>query len=135
MAQKRLGAKSMLLKEFFGPAIKAGNKMLDSKEKSSEQNDDLFWYILDHDKLHKDYFLPLAQKIKKQHNENKLDRTKCSQEFMPMVEKGCMEYYNKKKLTGKLGKIFPKELREDLCEKLFDHYYEDILKDSYSLGM
>lgn len=125
----------MLLKEFFGPAIKAGNKMLDNKDKSSDQNDDLFWFILDHDKLHKDYFLPLAQKIKKSHNENKFDKKSCIKEFMPMVNKGCIEYYSKKKLTGKLGKLFPKEVREDLCEKLFDHYYEDILKDSYSLGI
>ena len=125
----------MLLKEFFGPAIKAGNQTLDDKDKSKEQGDDLFWYILDHDRLHKDYFLPLAQKIKKRHDENKLDKSACVKDFMPMVEKGCMEYYKKNKLTGRLGKLFPKQLREDLCERLFDHYYEDILKDCYKLGM
>jgi hypothetical protein len=123
----------MLLKEFFGPAIKAGNKVL--KDEDSNQNDDLFWYILDHDKLHKDFFLPLARKIKKQHTENKLNRSGCIKEFMPMVNKGCLEYYNKKKMNGKLGKLFPKQIREDLCEKLFDHYYEDILKDCYTLGI
>lgn len=123
----------MLLKEFFGPAIKAGNKIVDGKKE--EQNDDLFWYILDHDRLHKDYFLPLAQKIKKQHTESTLDKAACIKEFMPMVNEGCTEYYNEKKLTGKLGKVFPKSLREELCEKLFDHYYEDILKDCYTLGL
>lgn len=123
----------MILKEFFGPAIKAGKAALD-KDKSSEQGDDLFWYILDHDKLHKDYFLPLAQKIKKHHQESKFDKSKYVKEFMPMVNKGCVEYYNKKDLTGKLGKLFPKKLREELCEKLFDHYYEDVIKGQYNLG-
>ena len=125
----------MLLKEFFGPAIKAGQKMLDNKQESENQSDELFWYILDHDRLHKDYFLPLARKIKKRHDENKLDKSVCIKEFMPMVNKGCLEFYNKKKLSGKPGKLFPKQLREDLCEKLFDHYYEDILKDCYNIGM
>lgn len=125
----------MLLKEFFGSAIKAGNKMIDGKDRDKDQNDDLFWYILDHDKLHKDYFLPIAQKIKKQHNENHEDKTAIMKEFMPMVNKGCVEYYNKKKMAGKIGKLFPKNVREDLCEKLYDHYYEDIIKDHYTLGI
>lgn len=125
----------MRLNEFFGPAIKAGSKI--DKENNNEQNphDDLFWYILDHDKLHKDYFLPLARKIKKNQNEDRLDKEKCVKEFLPMVNKGCLEYYRSKKMHGKLGKLFPKELREDLCERLFDHYYEDIIKDCYSLGI
>lgn len=133
MAKKRLGAKSMLLKEFFGRAINAG-KNPDKKDQDG-QNNDLFWYILDHDKLHKDYFLPVARKIKKETTSNKFDKETCIREFMPMVEKGCMEYYKHKKLNGKLGKLFPKELREELCEKLYDHYYEDIVKDCYNLGM
>jgi hypothetical protein len=124
----------MLLKEFFGPAISAGHKILDNNKKSSEQDDDLFWYILDHDKLHKDYFIPLAQKIKNRHDKNCLDKTKCVKEFMPMVNKGCLEYYEKRKLKEKLSKLFPNKIRNDLCEKLFDHYYEDIVKGSYTLG-
>ena len=123
----------MLLKEFFGRAINAG-KNPDKKDQDG-QNNDLFWYILDHDKLHKDYFLPVARKIKKETTSNKFDKETCIREFMPMVEKGCMEYYKHKKLNGKLGKLFPKELREELCEKLYDHYYEDIVKDCYNLGM
>jgi hypothetical protein len=124
----------MLLKEFFGRAIKAG-KQTDKKYKDQdEENNDLFWYILDHDRLHKDYFLPIAQKIKKEHASKKLNKESCIMEFMPMVEKGCMEYYQYKKLNGKLGKLFPKSLREELCEKMYDHYCEDILNDCYSLG-
>jgi len=125
----------MLLTEFFGRAVKVGNK-LDQKEKDrDEENLDLFYYILDHDKLHKDYFFPLAKKIKKMHKNGKLAKEKITMEFMPMVNKGCLEYYNHKKLDGKPEKHFSKTLREALCEKLYDHYYEDIIKDNYKLGI
>lgn len=123
----------MLLKEFFGRPIKLGRNEND-KTQSGLPTDDLFWYILDHDKLHKDYFFPIAAKIKKCHENNRLNKEQIVQEFMPMVEKGCKEYYNKHNLQGKLGKLFPKDLREGLCERLFDHYYEDIIKDCYKIG-
>lgn len=121
----------MLLNEFFGSAIKAGNK-LDDKDK--DQTEDLFWYILDHDRLHKDYFMPLARKIKEQESKKRLNKEQCVNEFMPMVNKGCLEYYHKNNLKGKLGKLFPKELRKGLCEKLFDHYYEGITDGAYRVG-
>jgi hypothetical protein len=53
---------------------------------------------------------------------------------MPMVERGCKEFYYKKKMSGRLGKLFPKDLREEMCEKLYDHYCQDILKDQYQLS-
>ncbi len=121
----------MILKEFFGPAIKLGTP---DKNEIDDQKDDLFWYILDHDRLHKDYFIPLARKIYFQHKHNKLDKSNCVKEFMPMVEKGCLEFYQKKNMSGKPSKLFPKSYREDICEKLYDHYYEDIVKDKYRLG-
>lgn len=125
----------MLLNEFFGKAIKAGlkgDKKYDGKDKN---NDELFWYIIDHDKLHKDMFLPLAQKIKKQHAKGNVDKEKTVLEYLPMVNKGCSEYYKHKKMTGKIHKLFPEALRKELCEKLFDHYNDDIIKDHYSLGL
>lgn len=124
----------MLLNEFFGPAIKAGRNQDGTNKESGDHIDDVFWYIIDHDRLHKDYFHPLAQKIKHDHTNNKLDRAECIKKFMPMVEKGCMEFYNTHKMNGKLGKMFTKELREDLCERLYNHYCDDIIKDQYKLG-
>jgi hypothetical protein len=38
-------------------------------------------------------------------------------------------------MQGKLGKIFSEELRKDMCERLYDHYKEDIVKEKYKLGM
>lgn len=120
----------MILKEFFGRSI--GPKSSNRKDQQEEKLDnDLFWYIIDHDKLHKDYFFPIAKKLKK--------LKECTPEqvlemFMPMVEKGCKEYYEYKEMKGKLGKEFPKDLREELCKRLYDHYREDIEKDKYNLG-
>ena len=39
------------------------------------------------------------------------------------------------KMTGRPGKLFPKEMRNDLCERLLDHYVDGIKKDHYKLGI
>lgn len=123
----------MLLNEFFGKAIDVTKEMSKNND-DKEMHDDLFWYILDHDKLHKDYFMHIAKKMKQQSMKEELDKAQCIKEFLPMVKKGCMEYYQHKKMKGYPEKIFPKELQKELCEKLFDHYREDIVKDKYKLG-
>jgi hypothetical protein len=116
----------MKLVEFFGRSMDLNtNKRKDQQEEKFD--DDLFWYIIDHDKLHKDYFFPIAKKLKSLKG--------CTPEqilelFMPMVEKGCKEYYQYKEMTGKLGKEFSKDLREDMCKRLYDHYRNDIQKDN-----
>lgn len=125
----------MLLKEFFGRAIAAGKELAQNEKDKDKENLDLFYYILDHDKLHKDYFFPIAKKIKETHHKKNINKEEYVKKFMPMVNKGCMEYYKHKNLNGKIGKLFPKSLREELCEKLFDHYFEDVLKDRYQIGM
>ena len=119
----------MKLLEFFNKPMDLNQKK--KHEDNSNLDDDLFWYIIDHDKLHKDYFFPIAKKLK--------TLKECSPEmvlelYMPMVKKGCKEYYEYKKMTGKLGKLFPKELRESICQRLHDQYYDDIQSDKYKLG-
>jgi hypothetical protein len=122
----------MLLNEFFGKAIDASKKVSAKKDDDKKINDEVFWFIIDHDKLHKDYFHPIGSKIKRQGKN--ADREKLIKEFMPMVEKGCKEFYHKNKMVGKLGKLFPKEMREELCGKLCDHYCDDVLQDKYTLA-
>jgi hypothetical protein len=121
----------MLLNEFFGAAIDT-TKQLKRDREESNQGDELFWYIIDHDRLHKDYFFPIAQHIHK--NKKNLDREAICKEFMPMVVKGCKEFYKHNDLKGNMSKMFTEELRNDLCERLYDHYKEDILKGRYKLG-
>ena len=119
----------MKLTEFFNKPMKIKHQSADLG--ADKKHDDLFWYIIDHDKLHKDHFYPIARKIKK--------LKECTPEqvlelFMPMVVKGCREFHHDKKLKGKLGAEFSKEMREDLCHRLHDHYRDDIKKDTYKLG-
>lgn len=121
----------MLLNEFFGKNIDPV-KDLNKDRKDKNIGDDLFWYIVDHDKLHKDFFFPIATKIAKQ--KDKSNREELSKDFLPMVLKGCKEYYEHKKLKGHLGNVFSKELRQDMCERLLDHYREDIVNGKYKIG-
>jgi hypothetical protein len=125
----------MLLNEFFGKAVDVGIKANKNNSKHSRTADDAFWYILDHDRLHKDFFHSIAPKIKKNHNEGRDDKEQMVKMFGHMVNKGCLEFYHKYKLQGPLGKLFPKEIREEMCERLYNHYREDIVKDSYRLGL
>jgi len=118
----------MLLNEFFNNPINLHRK---ENHESSTYKDDLFHYILDHDKLHKDYFFPIAKKLK--HLKENTDK-KIIEIFMPMVIKGCKEYYHNQKMEGRLSKLFPQEMREELCQRLYDHYYEDVRAGKYRLG-
>ena len=121
----------MLLNEFFGKSINVHKTNDVKKDRGDDFLNRLFYYTLEHDRIFKEYFFPVAKKIKKL---NSLGKDQCIKEFMPMVEKSCKEYYKSNKMTGKLGKVFPKSLREELCEKLYDHYREGILKDEYNIG-
>lgn len=120
----------MLLNEFFGKTLKPQK----NKDSDLTKSDDLFWFILDHDKLHKDHFFPVAKKIKSGIKKNTVKKDECIMELKPMVEKGCLEYYHSHKMSGKPSKLFPKELRDDMCNRLYDHYYENIKKNNFELG-
>lgn len=120
----------MKLLEFFGKNININTKSLERTD-ANNIADDLFWYILDHDRLHKDYFFPIANKIK---GLKDCGTSQILELYMPMVKKGCKEYYQKNNMKGKLGKIFPEDMREELCNKLHEHYSEDINKDRYKIG-
>lgn len=121
----------MKLLEFFSrqPGSDAGQ--MHDKDKNANFDDDLFWYILDHDKLHKDYFFPIAKKLK---NLKECGDGQIFEMFMPMVVKGCKEYYHDRKMEGRLSKKFPVKMREGLCMRLYDHYSDNIRKGKYKLG-
>lgn len=123
----------MKLFEFFGKSIdvdKSNSRSRDDKGLA----DDIFWFIVDHDKLHKDYAIPLAKKIAQHLKSNSLDKESMVKEFKPMVNKGCMEFYSTNKMQGNIKTLFPKEMRDELSERLYDHYRDDIAKDQYKLG-
>ena len=121
----------MLLNEFFGRNPGIENKEKSKSDNTKEFDDDLFYYILDNDKLHKDYFFEIAKKLKKL---NECSEGMIYEMFMPMVVKGCKEYYHHKKMEGRMATKFPKEMREGLCKKLYDHYHNDVKKEIYRIG-
>ena len=120
----------MRLNEFFGKSVDV-NKELSKKRNDNGNGDDLFWYIIDHDKLHKDHFHDLAKTIK---NPKTQDKEYIVKEFMPMVRKGCREFYHHAKMTGRFEEKFTKEMMQDMCERLYDHYREDVIKGKYKVG-
>ncbi len=122
----------MKLVEFFSKPAGDGQFTSTHKEETEKIDNDLFWFIIDHDKLHKDYFFPIADKLRKKNCQ--CENNEILEMFMPMVIKGCREFYQKNKLSGKLGKKFPKDLREEMCKKLYEHYKDGILKNKYKLG-
>lgn len=118
----------MLLKEFFNNQLTFNNKEKDFNDKPT---DDLFWFILDNDKLHKDYFFNAANKIRKSKD---ISDVEIKEMFMPMVIKGCKEYFLEKKLEGRLSHLFPDKMREEICKRLYEHFKEDIKKGVYRLN-
>jgi len=123
----------MKLMEFFGKPVDIEKEM--SKERGDNGiGNDLFWFIIDHDKLHKDHFHDIAKKIHRQHKSKNVNKEEIVKDFLPMVKKGCMEFYTHHKLPGRPGNHFDKELIKDLCERLFDHYKDDIIHGKYKIG-
>ena len=121
----------MILKEFFSKPINIDSLQKNNKKNNTINIDEVFWFMLDHDGLYKEYVFPIIKKIQKL---NDFNNEKIIDLFMPMVKKGCTEYYTEKKLQGKLSKLFPKDLREELCHRLYDHYTEDVKTEKYNLG-
>ena len=119
----------MKLLEFFGRS----HTPKTSSEKSEEKfaKDDLFWSIVDNDELYKKHFFPLARKMK---TEGKYTRESIIKKFLPMVNQGCMDFAKKEKIFGNPSKLFSIELREEMCERLYDHFYDDVKKNIYNLG-
>lgn len=130
----------MKLFEFFGNINHNPNEANDrdpealGKEQEQELSDQVFWYILDHDDLHKKHFMDLAKEIRNTNKENSKDDTHDWKLWMPMVKEGCMEFFKEHKVDGHPADTFHKEFRVDLCKRLADHHHKDIIKDEYKLG-
>jgi hypothetical protein len=128
----------MKLFEFFGhqnldfyrkhPDDSAQEK---SKDHEEHLSNDVFYYILDHDNLHKKHFFDTAKTIKTKHQK---DENHSPNYWNKMVEDGCVDFYHKNKMKGDIKEIFNKEFRDELCQRLADHYHKDIVKDDYKIG-
>jgi hypothetical protein len=106
----------------------------DSQTEREHMFNEVFWHILDHDDLHKKYFMPIAQEIYKAHKKGNVDMKKYTECWMPMVKEGCLDYHKKHKMPQNPNKLFDKEFREELCKHIGEKHIEDIKKDEYKLG-
>ena len=131
----------MKLYEFFGaPTNKEeSNDMRDNMSGKTQADDDkladdVYWFILDDDELHKEMFLPLAKEIAAKQKEDDFDHGKYAKKWLPMVNKGCIKYYKKSEHTEDPRDLFTKAMRKGICQRLADQHHTDIEKGEYNPG-
>ena len=91
-------------------------------EEKDQFKNDLFFYILDHDDIHRKQFHDIAEQMTDDSTANI---------WMPIVKKGCMEFHDANKILQHPRDMFYKEMCEELCHMLDDHYRKDIKKGEY----
>ena len=126
----------MKLFEFFGNINQDSSKEDErdpqslGKEEEQELADNVFWFILDDDDLHKKHFMPIAKELKAKYANTKDDASHDWKVWIPMVNAGCTKFYKEHKIEDHPSDVFSKEFRRDLCKRLEDHYHESIEKDT-----
>jgi len=99
-------------------------------EEKENLTNEVFFHILDHDRLHKKHFFNVAKHVK-EHNKADGHDPKV---WMEMVQDGCVDFFHQHKMKGDIKEIFSKDLRQELCQRLADHFHKDIAEDKYLLG-
>ena len=128
----------MKLLEFFGKPIEIHQDKQDShragedpkldREEEEQLANDIFEYILNNDELHKKHFLPIARTIHKNPTKHHGPEV-----WLPLVNKGCMEFYKENDMRGDPLDLFNKEFRSNLCKKCSDQN-KNILMGEFNLG-
>jgi len=130
----------MKLFEFFGNINHDVDRDKDrdsqalTKEEEQEFSDNVFWYIIDEDDLHKKYFLPIAKDLKKKYDDTTDDDSVDWKVWLPIVNAGCTKYYKDHKIDKHPKDAFQQKFRMELCKRLEDHFHQDIAKGEYNLG-
>lgn len=111
----------------------AGQKK--ESEKNSKKFDEnelqemIYEFIINNDKLHKEEFLPVAQRMSR--NPTSDHQAKI---WLPLVNKGCMEFYHQNKMMEDPVQLFHKKFRKEMCEKIANEANKEILRGDYQLG-
>lgn len=123
----------MLLNEFFGMYNPSGQKK-DNERKEQEFDENklaemVYEFIINNDRLHKEEFLPVAQRMHRhptsEHN---------AKMWLPMVNKGCMDFYHQNHMTEDPKQLFHKKFRKEMCEKIANECNKQILRGDFQLG-
>ena len=129
----------MKLYEFFGvpqyeeekdASDELSGKTADEEEKLA---DEVYWFILDDDHLHKECFMPLAQEISEKMKNKSFDRGEFTKKWMPMVNKGCLKFYKKHEMIDDPKDVFTLEMRKALCQRFAEEHHSAIEKGEYKL--
>lgn len=129
----------MKLYEFFSvpqsdeekdPRDRVWGKTADEEQKLA---DEVYWFILDDDRLHKECFMPLAHEVSEKMKDKTFDRGEFTKKWMPMVNKGCLKFYKTHEMTEDPKDVFSKEMRKALCQRFADEHHPAIEKGEYKL--
>ncbi len=112
----------MYLREFFGKELTVDT---DIEGEDEELIGAVYTYIINHDRLYKDYVVPLQPAFAASMRNGELPTDNLKQGLLKLVNMGCKEFYQEEKLTGKLQKLFPKGLRMKVVELLVEHYIDE----------
>lgn len=129
----------MKLNEFFNVPIDPlkepdphhNHVSADEKERMANE---VFWFILDNDSLHKEFVLPFVKDLKHLISSPNYDKERFTKYWSPMVSKGCNLFYKKEKLKKDPKNLFDQEFKDGICEKLTEKFIEEIRNDYYQVG-
>jgi hypothetical protein len=130
----------MKLYEFFGGRTNEDNKdprddlSGETQQEQEKLEDELYWFILDDDDLHKEFFMPVAKELFKCMKDKSFDHSTFINKWMPMINKGCLKFYKKNEMTEDPKDLFSKEMRKSLCQRFADEHHKDIQKGDFKLG-
>jgi len=129
----------MKLNEFFNIPLDRKEKKFpsypgQSEEEQGKLEDDLFWYILDNDDLHKEFVLPFISDLKTAIDSPEFSKNRFSKKWYPMIRKGCHSFYKKKKMSADPKDLFGQELIQNLSDRLTNKFVTDIKDDQYYIG-
>jgi hypothetical protein len=130
----------MKLYEFFNVPVDKKEKQFPdygkskTEEEKAKMADELFWYIIDNDTLHKEHVLPFVKELKTQITSPDFNRNRFTKSWMPMVNKGCRLFYKHHKLKENPAKLFDEDFKDELCKRLCDKFVKDVQEDHYHVG-
>ena len=110
----------MLLKELFDNNI--------NQDTPETLVDDVKFFIDHDDDLHKEYFLPVADEMKRK---KLFDVDGCYEMFMPMVDEACGKYHEQYKIPGQFEELYTKDLKEKICRRIAEDSIEEIKNGTY----
>lgn len=97
-------------------------------------SDELYWFILDDDQLHKECFMPVARELAEKMKDESFDHSTYTKKWLPMVNKGCLKFYKKCEMTEDPKDLFPIEMRKSLCQRFADEHHKEIQNGDFKLG-